>query len=61
MPFRPVQPEKLSTAVVRQIEQLILRGILRPGERLPPERELAERLSKTTTELGEARRQLANQ
>jgi len=44
MPFRPVIPEKLSTAVTRQIEQLILRGILRPGERLPPERELAERL-----------------
>ena len=36
MPFRPVTPEKLSTAVIRQIEQLILRGILRPGERLPP-------------------------
>ena len=26
MPFRPVQPEKLSSAVIRQIEQLILRG-----------------------------------
>ncbi|MEM6372475.1 MAG: FCD domain-containing protein [Pseudomonadota bacterium] len=45
MPFRPVQPEKLSSAVIRQIEQLILRGILRPGERLPPERELAERMN----------------
>ena len=44
MPFRPVQPEKLSSAVIRQIEQLILRGVLRPGERLPPERDLAERL-----------------
>ncbi|MCZ4353168.1 FCD domain-containing protein [Roseovarius aestuarii] len=44
MPFQPVNTEKLSTAVTRQIEQLILRGILRPGERLPPERDLAERL-----------------
>ena len=44
MPFQPIQPEKLSTAVTRQIEQLILRGILRPGERLPSERELSERL-----------------
>ena len=40
MPFRPVQSEKLASAVVRQIEELILRGILRPGERLPAEREL---------------------
>ena len=44
MPFRPVNPEKLSRAVVRQVEELILRGILQPGRRLPPERELAERL-----------------
>ena len=36
MPFETVQPEKLSQGVVRQIELLILRGILRPGERLPP-------------------------
>lgn len=45
MPFQKVQNEKISNSVVHQIEQLILRGILRPGERLPPERELAERLS----------------
>ena len=32
MPFEKVQPEKLSTAVIRQIELLILRGILRPGQ-----------------------------
>ena len=44
MPFRKVTPEKLSSAVTRQIEKLILRGILRPGERLPAERELADRL-----------------
>lgn len=54
MPFRPVQSEKLSTAVVRQIEQLILRGILRPGERLPAERELAERLHVSRPSLRDA-------
>ena len=54
MPFRPVQTDKLSHAVVQQIEQLILRGILRPGERLPPERELAERLSVSRPSLREA-------
>lgn len=54
MPFLKVQPEKLSSSVVRQIEQLILRGILRPGERLPPERDLAERLGVSRPSLRDA-------
>jgi GntR family transcriptional repressor for pyruvate dehydrogenase complex len=54
MPFTPVVSEKLSSAVVHQIEQLILRGILRPGERLPAERELAERLAVSRPSLREA-------
>ena len=54
MPFRPVQPDKLSAAVIRQIEQLILRGILRPGERLPPERELSERMGVSRPSLRDA-------
>jgi len=54
MPFRPVAPEKLSSAVVRQIEMLILRGILRPGERLPSERELADRLGVSRPSLRDA-------
>jgi GntR family transcriptional repressor for pyruvate dehydrogenase complex len=54
MPFEPVQPEKLSQSVVRQIEKLILRGILRPGERLPAERELSERLGVSRPSLREA-------
>ncbi len=54
MPFRQIQPEKLSTAVSRQIEKLILRGILRPGERLPAERELAERLGVSRPSVREA-------
>jgi GntR family transcriptional repressor for pyruvate dehydrogenase complex len=54
MPFRPVAPEKLSAAVVRQVEELILRGILQPGERLPPERELAERLGVSRPSLRDA-------
>lgn len=44
MPFQRIEQEKLSDAVVSQIELLLLRGILRPGERLPSERDLAERL-----------------
>ncbi len=58
MPFQPVSSEKLSNAVVRQVEQLILRGILRPGERLPPERELAERLAVSRPSLRDAIAQL---
>jgi len=54
MPFEPVRPEKLSESVVRQIEQLILRGILRPGERLPSEREMSERLGVSRPSLPEA-------
>lgn len=54
MPFQKVLPEKLSTSVVRQIEQLILRGILRPGERLPAERDLADRLGVSRPSLREA-------
>lgn len=54
MPFHKVQTEKISTSVVRQIELLILRGILRPGERLPAERELSERLGVSRPSLREA-------
>lgn len=54
MPFQKIASEKLSQAVVRQIEQLILRGILRPGERLPSERELSEKLGVSRPSLREA-------
>ena len=54
MPFRLVTPEKISVAVTKQIEQLILRGILRPGERLPSERELSDRLGVSRPSLRDA-------
>ena len=54
MPFKPVQSEKLSQSVIKQIEQLILRGILRPGERLPSERELSEKMGVSRPSLREA-------
>ena len=61
MPFQKVQTEKLSLAVVRQIELLILRGILRPGGCLPPERELAERMGVSRPSLREAIQDLREQ
>lgn len=54
MPFQKIQPEKLSNSVVRQIELLVLRGILRPGERLPAERELSDRMGVSRPSLREA-------
>ena len=54
MPFEPILQEKLSMGVVRQIEVLILRGVLRPGERLPSERELSERMGVSRPSLREA-------
>ena len=54
MPFEKVPAEKLSQAVVRQIESLILHGVLRPGERLPAERDLSDRLGVSRPSLREA-------
>ncbi|MCH2163818.1 MAG: FCD domain-containing protein [Marinovum sp.] len=54
MPFERIQSEKLSSAVVRQIELLILRGVLQPGDRLPAERDLAERMGVSRPSLRDA-------
>ncbi len=54
MPFQKIQAEKISHTVIRQIEDLILRGILRPGERLPAERDLAEQLGVSRPSVREA-------
>lgn len=43
--FTTIEPnEKLSHKILRQITQLIKDGELKPGEKLPPERQLAEAL-----------------
>lgn len=60
MPFKKIEAEKLSSAVVRQIELLIMRGILKPGERLPSERELAEKMGVSRPSLREAIANLQN-
>lgn len=54
MQFETINPPKVSDAIVSQIEQLILDGVLKPGERLPPERELAQELSVSRPSLREA-------
>lgn len=42
MKFQPVRPKKVSTQIADQIRSSILGGEFAPGDRLPPERELAE-------------------
>jgi len=54
MPFQKIKQERVAETVQRQIEQLILRGVLRPGERLPSERDLAERLGVSRPSVREA-------
>ncbi|MEM7669226.1 MAG: FCD domain-containing protein [Pseudomonadota bacterium] len=54
MPFKKIAAEKISTTIVRQIEELILQGVLRPGDRLPAERDLAERMDVSRPTLREA-------
>jgi DNA-binding FadR family transcriptional regulator len=43
--LKPIRVATPKEGVVRQIEALILSGRVKPGERLPPERELAERFA----------------
>ena len=49
----PVRP-RLADVIVEQIEQLVVDGQLSPGEALPSERELAERLSVSRPSVREA-------
>ena len=45
--------ERVSDAVVRQVEPLILEGALKPGDRLPAERKLAAQLGVSRPSLRE--------
>ncbi|NNU79561.1 FCD domain-containing protein [Halovulum dunhuangense] len=54
MTFHKIEPERIASAIRRQIESLILRGVLRPGARLPAERDLAAQLSVSRPSLREA-------
>ncbi len=54
MAFESIKPTKIPDAIVAQVEQLILQGILKPGDKLPPERELAIELEVSRPSLREA-------
>ena len=42
MRFKPIKPKKVSSQIADQIRESILAGDFSPGDKLPPERELAE-------------------
>jgi len=52
--FEKVRPRRLADIIVDQLEDLVLSGRLEPGDRLPGERELAERLEVSRPSLREA-------
>ncbi len=56
--FRPARARRLYEDVVSQVLELIASGELPPGERLPPERELAGRIGVSRSVLREAFRVL---
>ena len=49
-----IRPPKVADAIAERLESMILEGVLRPGERLLAERELAERLGVSRPSLREA-------
>jgi GntR family transcriptional repressor for pyruvate dehydrogenase complex len=52
--YQAIQTERLYEQIVQQIEQRILSGQLKVGDRLPPERELAEQFGVSRTAVREA-------
>jgi GntR family transcriptional repressor for pyruvate dehydrogenase complex len=56
--FTAVRRTRVYEGVVRQIQRLIADGALRPGDMLPPERELAERFGVSRSSLRDAIRSL---
>ncbi len=53
-PFIKVKIEKIYVQIIRQIEDLIERGVLKPGDKLPTEPVLAEQLGTSRPPLREA-------
>ena len=54
MEFETVKVAKLSETIVDQLEEMILDGVLKAGDKLPPERELAQQLQVSRPSLREA-------
>ncbi len=60
MKFQPIKPKKVSSQIADQIRSSILAGDFSPGDKLPPERELAEMFSVSRPSVREALNLLAS-
>jgi GntR family transcriptional regulator, transcriptional repressor for pyruvate dehydrogenase complex len=60
MNFQPIKPKKVSTQIAEQIRSSILNGDFAPGDKLPPERELAEMFGVSRPSVREALNVLAS-
>jgi DNA-binding FadR family transcriptional regulator len=58
--FKPIRQTRVSEEVAEQLKRSILQGQFKPGDRLPPERELAEQLQVSRVAIREALRVLQN-
>ncbi len=58
--FKPIRVRKISEEIVNQIKTLILEGKLKPGDRIPPERELINQLGVSRISIREALKNLEN-
>jgi len=52
--FRPIKTRKIYEEIVEQLKDMLSRGELRPGDRLPSEREMAESLGVSRASVREA-------
>ena len=52
--FNPVRVAKITESIVEAVEEMLLDGTLKPGDRLPPERDLAVRFTVSRPSLREA-------
>ncbi len=60
MKFQPIKPKKVSSQIADQIRSSILAGEFAPGDKLPPERELAEMFGVSRPSVREALNILAS-
>ncbi|NVN99144.1 MAG: FadR family transcriptional regulator [Geobacteraceae bacterium] len=60
MVFKPISPKKISSQIAEQIRSSILAGEFSPGDKLPPERELAEMFGVSRPSVREALNMLAS-
>ena len=59
MSYNRVKQPKISDVIMGQLEEMILEGILKPGQKLPPERELAKQFDVSRPSLREAVQKLS--